>query len=268
MLTTGQAATLCDVKPDTILKWIHGGRLQASRTPGGHFRIESSHLTALRPSPLAEAPQQADAPDAEPRLLRCWEYMARGGEIAEDCLRCASYRLRAAWCFEVRKLGCDLGQMLVYCRTACQDCVYYQRVACPTTDVLVVTVDVDLVEALNADKRQLRIQVARNGYEASALIASFRPAFAVIDQEALAAGDSGLLDCLRMDQRVRGLRIILAEQPRKPASHLPLQPGIVAVLRKPFGSADLIRIVHRYRVETMPLASPAPQTAQAVDGDV
>jgi len=261
MLTTGQAARLCNVTPDTILKWIHDGRLQASCTRGGHFRIESAQLAAVRLPATAKPSQAADSPGAEPKLLRCWEYMASGGETPEECLRCYAYRTRAAWCFEVRKLGCDVGQMSVYCRTACQDCLYYRRVTCQTTDVLVVTADPDLVEALKAGTRQLRFQVARNGYETSGLIASCRPAFAVIDIDVLRKSDSGLLDFLRMDPRACGLRIILAQPPRKSAAHWAAQPGIVAVLRKPFGPDELMRIVQQFRVETLP---PAPtQTALA-----
>ncbi len=39
LLTTGQAAKLCEVTPDTVLKWIRKGRLRGGRTAGGHFRI-------------------------------------------------------------------------------------------------------------------------------------------------------------------------------------------------------------------------------------
>ena len=40
LLTTGQAAKLCSVTPDTILKWLKRGRLNGVRTAGGHYRIE------------------------------------------------------------------------------------------------------------------------------------------------------------------------------------------------------------------------------------
>ena len=39
LLTTGQAAKLCAVTPDTVLKWIKKGRLEATRTAGGHYRV-------------------------------------------------------------------------------------------------------------------------------------------------------------------------------------------------------------------------------------
>ena len=263
MLTTGQAARLCSVKADTILKWIRDGRLQATRTAGGHFRVDPTHLNALQPLSFAEASPPNEPGASQPAMLRCWEYMAAEGEIPEACLQCVAYRIRAAWCFEVRKLGCDVGQMSVYCRTSCEDCLYYQRVTCSATDILLVTVDLDLIEALSADKARLRIHVARNAYEASALIAAVRPTFAVIDLEPLRGGEAGLLDCLYMDRRVCGLRIILAEPSRKSGLQPPAHPGIVSTLRKPFGSQDLLRIVQSYRVETKPhtsLPSPAVPT--------
>ena len=46
--STGQAAKLCAVTPDTVLKWIKRGRLRARRTPGGHYRISREDLDELR----------------------------------------------------------------------------------------------------------------------------------------------------------------------------------------------------------------------------
>ena len=44
LLTTGKAARLCSVKPDTVLKWIKKGVLPATRTIGGHYRVEEQDL--------------------------------------------------------------------------------------------------------------------------------------------------------------------------------------------------------------------------------
>ncbi len=38
-LTTGEAAAIFDVDPDTVLRWIKSGEIPAIRTPGGHYRI-------------------------------------------------------------------------------------------------------------------------------------------------------------------------------------------------------------------------------------
>ena len=45
--TTGQAARLCSVTPDTVLKWIKAGRIEAQRTAGGHYRISPQELERL-----------------------------------------------------------------------------------------------------------------------------------------------------------------------------------------------------------------------------
>lgn len=37
--TTKDAARYCHVTPMTVLNWIKAGRLEAHRTPGGHYRI-------------------------------------------------------------------------------------------------------------------------------------------------------------------------------------------------------------------------------------
>ncbi|MBK5294232.1 MAG: helix-turn-helix domain-containing protein [Acidobacteriia bacterium] len=49
--STGEVARLCSVNPDTVLKWIKKGRLAATRTAGGHYRIEKHDLAALVPLP-------------------------------------------------------------------------------------------------------------------------------------------------------------------------------------------------------------------------
>ena len=38
-LTTGQAASHCQVSTPTLKTWIREGRLRAFKTPGGHARI-------------------------------------------------------------------------------------------------------------------------------------------------------------------------------------------------------------------------------------
>ena len=43
-VSTGQAAKLCGVKPDTILKWIKKDKIYAFQTAGGHYRIHKDKL--------------------------------------------------------------------------------------------------------------------------------------------------------------------------------------------------------------------------------
>jgi excisionase family DNA binding protein len=47
LLSTGNAARLLSVTPDTVLKWIKSGRLPAIRTAGGPYRIARRDIAAL-----------------------------------------------------------------------------------------------------------------------------------------------------------------------------------------------------------------------------
>jgi len=62
-LTTGEVARRCQVSLGTVKNWIEAGKLEAFRTPGGHFRIRSSVLKRFQTAfgfPL---------PEEQPRIL-------------------------------------------------------------------------------------------------------------------------------------------------------------------------------------------------------
>ncbi|MGD2143215.1 MAG: helix-turn-helix domain-containing protein [Anaerolineae bacterium] len=46
-LTTGQVAEYCHVCQATILNWIKQGKLEAYKTPGGHYRVPQSNLVSF-----------------------------------------------------------------------------------------------------------------------------------------------------------------------------------------------------------------------------
>lgn len=43
-LKTSQAAARVGVHPETIRRWVRAGQLEASRTLGGHIRVDASDL--------------------------------------------------------------------------------------------------------------------------------------------------------------------------------------------------------------------------------
>jgi len=118
LLTTGQAAKLCAVTPDTVLKWIKKGRLSASRTAGGHYRValpdlepfmagfgqKSAGPTPGLPEPVPPPP---DGTKGEPDEVPCWEFLSDDGEVREACRQCVVYRVKATRCFLMAGLDSD-----------------------------------------------------------------------------------------------------------------------------------------------------------------
>jgi excisionase family DNA binding protein len=45
-ITSGEAAAIFDVEPDTALRWIKSGDIPAIRIPGGHYRINRNVFIA------------------------------------------------------------------------------------------------------------------------------------------------------------------------------------------------------------------------------
>jgi len=250
-LTTGQAASQCSVKPDTVLKWIKRGRLRAERTPGGHYRIRSEDLEplTLRPEDKFEAP----APNRLPApSLRCWEHLACGGDPSEECRECIVFRSRAAWCFQMVEVARETGRALIQCQESCDACTCFRRVMGMATAILIVTSDRSLSASLRAeDSDDLRVRVAANGYEASMVIQEFRPAFVVIDREVLRSGDAQFLDRLMEDPRIPRVRVILAAEPGQATRvRATFQRSIVVgVIEKPFAIQDIASVVGAFPVE-------------------
>jgi excisionase family DNA binding protein len=242
------------VNPDTVLKWIKKGQLAATRTAGGHYRIEEHDLAALIP-PSASS----DVPGVEPfgsdrRPLRCWEYLNPPGAVRDECRKCVVYQIRAAWCFRVAtSLGCEIGQKKSFCATSCEDCTYYQRASGQATNVLVMTSDKGFVDALGAGDDTLTLRFARNAYEASGMICTFRPAFVVVDQDVIANGQPDLLDCLIADTRLPGVRIILGVG-KGSRTQAPFESAVVSTIEKPFGQDRIAKVVNRFPVEPVPVA--------------
>ena len=256
LLTTGQAAQLCSVTPDTILKWIKKGRLEGVRTAGGHYRIERRSLELLIPSARHGEGVSRQLLADDPQGLHCWEYLSERGAIRDDCRQCVVYRVRAARCFLLADLETDVGHAHRFCQNTCEDCVFYRRVKGLATNVLFITSDDALIAGLTADEDESgALCFARNAYEASAIIHDFRPAFVAVDVERTPAVDTELLNSLATDPRVPGLRVILVVPPgmkgrrrRHPRSDL-----VASVLEKPFGARQVAEAINTIRVNSQAL---------------
>jgi excisionase family DNA binding protein len=221
LLTTGQAAKLCAVTPDTVLKWIKKGRLKASRTAGGHYRVA---LPDLRPfmagfgqdagtavtGPARSVPSSRNGTEAPADDVPCWEYLALEGNVREECKQCVVYRVRATRCFLMAGLDGDVGHSKQFCEGSCEDCVYFQRMKGGSAQVLFITADQGLESKIECfEEGSFSLRFARNGYEASALVEDFRPEILIIDLENLPDQGFGLLDSIAADPRLPHVRVIM-----------------------------------------------------------
>ena len=251
VLTTGQAAKLCEVTPDTILKWITKGRLRGARTAGGHYRIDLRDLEPhIPPGRLEKA--SAEMPKCFLQKLHCWEYLSDKGAIREECKTCVVYRVEAAQCFQMADLGTEVGHARQFCRSSCEDCVYYRRVQGLPTNVLVITPDEALLERLAAEQNNsITLRLARSAYEASAIIQHFQAAFVVVDEEILTTGEAGLLDHLSTDPRLPGVKIVLGVQHGTASARRGGRNDdvVFSVIEKPFGSRRIAAVVNSFPIE-------------------
>jgi len=256
-LTTGEAAELCSVQPDTVLKWVKKGRLRAVRTAGGHHRIDYRDLESfLRAHRVGGEAQPANQATAQP--VRCWEFFSDQGVLRDACKECVVYRVRAALCFEMLGLGKEVGHAKLFCQNSCEDCAYYRRVKGLKVNVLVVSQDEDLVGNLaGEDSEDLSLRFVHNGYEASAAIHDFRPAFAVVDRDLIPDGGKELVDCLTRDSRVPGLKIILAVPGVGRRRRKESEKDAMEVLVKPFGLDRVTAAVNRLPVESVVVSGHA-----------
>ena len=254
LLTTGKAARLCSVKADTVLKWIKKGVLPATRTIGGHYRVEEQDLLlVLSQDDGSESRAEETALCSRP--MRCWEYM--NGGPGTECQDCVVYKVHATWCFRMVRTVNGAGHAKRFCSGLCQECPYYRRVHNLPTNVLVISQDESLIQELaKRESESVAFRFARRGYDASAVIAVFRPAFVVFDQTVLERLGMTLLDALASDPRTLGTRILVAIRKGSMGFRLHNR-AVYATIEEPFNADEIVAIVNRTPVETLELEPAA-----------
>ncbi len=260
LLTTGQAAKLCSVTPDTVLKWIKKGRLSATRTAGGHFRVAKEDLRPFMAFRTRAQSHEGPAPASPSGLrgdggeeLHCWDFLSRDGEILEDCKQCVVYRVRATRCFLLAGMETLEGHARHFCAGSCEDCVYYRRVQGSATQVLFISDDEEVAERLDClDGEGFVLRVARNGYEASAILNDYRPAAIIVDVETHPDLGDRLLDSMAADPRISGIPITLAVAPGSlpEGAEGKVHRLVKAVMEKPQVCRNLAAVVNRTLCET------------------
>lgn len=239
-LTTRQAADLCSVTPDTVLKWIHSGYLPARRTAGGHHRIDKRDLEQVM---MPSRPKPADSEPLPVRGFRyCWEHNG-GGQVRQGCLECTVYLMRAQRCYELAKRGPEAGHAAVFCAESCESCDYYRHVKGEGVNVLVVTDDPELTGALQAARNPstFNLRISSCEYDCSALINHFRPDFAVIDCSLGVRASRDMSNHLVQDPRIPFVRLVLAgnekEFPRE------CEREAFARIQRPFTVQDIAECI-------------------------
>jgi len=214
LLTTGEAAKLCGVTYDAVLKWIKKGKLRASRTTGGHFRVARQSLEALGQGD-ERFPNRPAGP-ATPRSVspsrRCWEYYGHDAELREACQKCVVYRARIEKCYEVADLGETIGHSRKFCQATCGECSFFRACKGLASAVLVVSDDEAMIDALTAeaDPQNVVLRFARCGYESSSLVETFRPSIVIMDSNLPEVREGRLVDSIANDPRLPGLKVVVA----------------------------------------------------------
>jgi len=90
--TTGEIAGFCNVTINAVKKWIASGKLNAFRTPGGHFRVNrDDFMEFLKESPVTYPILMVDVyappePFGAPRVLPTTIVLDREGRAVKSYL--------------------------------------------------------------------------------------------------------------------------------------------------------------------------------------
>jgi len=211
-ISTGQAAKLCSVTRDTVLKWIQSGYLPARRTAGGHHRISRGDLDRIVGLPAdLEAPAPIEERTISPDIKFCWEHHGNG-EVTDECRACAVYAMRAQRCYEVLRLAPETVQSGIKCQRECSECGYFEMASRGNASVLVVTTDPDLTKNLHsiANLPGFALQLADCGYSCSSALNAFRPDYVFVDCSLGIDESKRLVRHLLHDSRIPFVRVVVA----------------------------------------------------------
>jgi len=234
VLSTGQAAKLCSVTRDTVLKWIKMGKIDAVQTPGGHYRIKSE---SLRPYISLETKLPRPKIDDKP-VSYCWEYHSKDGELTHNCRRCMVFKSQAQKCFLMAGLGEKAGPAGVHCKDNCYDCEYFHFISEARTNVLLVTDNENLIKEVKANAAdRLVLKTSSCEYDTSAIVHDFTPDFIIVDDSLRSSNPDEICRHLVKDPRIKGAQIILAVPENRKRQML--QEGVCASMTVPFTTKEM-----------------------------
>ena len=123
-ITTGEAAAIFDVEPDTVLRWIKSGEIPAIRTPGGHYRI-NRNIFLMK---MINDTSIDEKNEIQSHLSYCWEYNSQEGLVRDGCKECIVYKSKARKCYELCNLHVPIGHAKLFCAESCNDCQYFKSI--------------------------------------------------------------------------------------------------------------------------------------------
>lgn len=237
-VSTGKAAKLLSVTPDTILRWVKSGKLPARKTAGGHNRIPLDSVLALIEL-YKDLPAEEKIASLERPFVPCWEFNAAAGRIKENCRSCLVFKARGDRCYEVGVILKRNGQGATCCPTDCEECAYYKHQKQRPINVLIFTDNEALKDSLRKESRlsKLRLQFTSCEYDCSLIVDSFRPEYVVVDCAMELVKCEELCIHLANDTRIPWVKIMLAVPPDENCETA-LRGGI-AVIDQPFNISEL-----------------------------
>jgi excisionase family DNA binding protein len=239
-VSTGKAAELCSVTPDTVLKWIKSGKIPANRTPGGHYRIRRETLLGIIESgTLPSAPTE----NVKQPFQFCWEYYENNGGFEKKCRQCIVYMSRALRCYEMVRLPAESGHARLHCEGTCEDCEYFRVVRGQQLNVLLITEQGYLKEELEKelDKVDFNLRLVENEYHCSMAVENFRPDYVVVDCSIGRNKCASYTRHLSEDPRIPYVKIILVGETQEIPSEC--NRLIFAVMREPFSISELENLI-------------------------
>ena len=207
-LSTGEVAVLCAVTPDAVLKWIKSGKVPATRTPGGHFRIHQSEI----PVDLIKKQTPPQAQQQKRSFKYCWEFHAVSGKTPDECQSCIVYRSRAERGYNMVHLPEEAEHAKKFFKETCENCDYYKMANSQRYNVLIVTDRAELRTSLETDLPTVNFNLtfADSEYQCSMIVNDFQPDFVVIDCTICEKQCQKFAGCLAKDPRLPFIRVIMA----------------------------------------------------------
>ncbi|MFC2085007.1 helix-turn-helix domain-containing protein [Bacteroidota bacterium] len=237
LLSTGQAAKLCSVTPDTILKWIKKNKIEAVKTAGGHYRIVLEKLKQYMVESLEYA-------EKEPiQINYCWEYHSQNEDVNESCRECIIFRSKAEKCYLIAGMGKDAGHAQLFCTNSCYECDFFHFVNKSPNNVLIITENDELKKQLKFDiQNNFTLKFSCCGYETSSIIQEFHPDYIILDESLVNSNPDEICKHLLNDPRVHGSQIVLAITKKRTENQLP--EGVCASIGIPFYASDMEECIH------------------------